>query len=118
MDVEEEIRSLRLFRHDLEGRGIMSIPDRVAELEKAKHNRDIDSVRLEATIQTLTVGFDKVQRAIEGFHTDIKATRDAFTAEISQIRKYIFAALLALILSNLVPQELLSSLVASMLKIF
>ena len=118
MDVEEEIKTLRLFRHDLEGRGLMNLPERVAILEEAKHSRDIDSAKLEATIQTLTIGFDKVQKAIEGFHADIKATREAFTTEISQIRKYIFAALITLVLSNLIPQELLSALMTAFLRVF
>lgn len=115
MDVEEEIRDIRKWRHDLEGRGVMSLPERVQELERARHTQDMEGVRLETTIHTLTIGFDKVQRAIEGFHSDIKLTRESFTTEIGKIRMYIFTALITLIVSNLIPQEALTALVSGVL---
>ena len=111
IDEQEEIRRLRDWRHNLEGMGIQSIPERVKELERTAQREAIDSTRLEATISTLKQGFDSLRNSIDGFHVELKETRDSFAREVGGVKRWAIVAVIAISLSSLMPEAVITQLI-------
>ena len=97
---DEEIKELRRWRHDLEGMGIMGIPERVKDLEVSRHQEALVNVRLESTIAALKDGMGELSNTIKGFHSDIAGLRRMFMLSI-----------LAITVSLVLPPELISHII-------
>jgi hypothetical protein len=80
--MDDEIRELRRWRHDLEGMGIMGVPERVKDLEVARHQEALANVRLESTISALKEGMSELSNTIKGFHGDLAGLRRMFMISI------------------------------------
>lgn len=117
-NVEEEIKELRRFRHDLEGLGIMKVPAKVEELEKAVHRDEIDNIRTAATLDALKEGFTRLSKAIEGFHSDIRDVREEVTNAVGKIKTWAVIGIVTLSISTLLPDEVMTSLVTSLAVMF
>lgn len=117
-DLEEEIRELRRFRHDLEGLGILKLPAKVEELEKAVHLDAIESIRTANTLDTLKDGFTRLSMAIEGFHGDIKDVRKEVTEAVGKIKTWAIIGIVTLSISALLPDEITSSLLHALTVLF
>jgi hypothetical protein len=104
--MENEIRDLRLWRHDLEGMGIMGIPERVRDLEEARHQEALKNVEFRLTVQALKEGMNELSTTIKEFHGDLAVLRKLFIACIGLIT-----------LSILLPPELVTKLVELVLKV-
>jgi lipoate-protein ligase A len=117
-DVEEEIKELRRFRHDLEGRGIMSLPERVVDLEKSAQREALDNLRMETAIDALKEGFIQLRVAIEGFHKDVSTVRSEVTVALQKTQRWVVIGIVTLSLSALLPEPVMNSVIAAIVKLF
>ena len=80
--IKSEIKELRLFRHDVEGRGIMSLPDRVAKLEMDRHENALKDQRQTIVVESLQAGMAELSDTIKSVHRDLQGVRKLFTVAI------------------------------------
>jgi hypothetical protein len=104
--MDNEISELRRWRHDLEGMGIMGIPERVKELEEARHQEALKNVEFRLTIQTLKEGMSELSTTIKAFHGDL-----------ATIRKLFVVCIILVTFSILLPTEVITSLIQLVLKV-
>ena len=116
--VEEEIKELRRFRHDLEGMGILTMPAKVEELQRAVHKDELDSIRTAATLETLKDGFTRLSKAIEGFHADIKDVRTEVTSAVGKIKTWAVIGIVTLSVSTLLPDQAMTALIGTLATLF
>ena len=102
---DEEIRELRRWRHDLEGMGIMGVPERVKDLEVARHQEALANVRLESTISALKEGMSELSNTIKGFQGDLAGLRRMFMISIIVITA-----------SLVIPNDMVSNAVQLLIK--
>ena len=80
--ISAEIKELRLFRHDVEGRGIMNLPERVSALELAKHEDALKDQRQTIVVESLQSGMKELSETIKSVHKDLQGVRRLFTVAI------------------------------------
>jgi len=115
--MDEEIRELRRWRHDIEGRGIMGLPERVAELEKSAHKEAINAAHLVSTIDTLKQGFLDIRRSIDGFHVEVGVIKESVSGELKRVKHLALIGVAILSLSSLMPEALVSQLIAAFIAV-
>lgn len=97
--MDDEIKELRNWRHTLEGEGIMGIPNRVKELEEARHQEALKNVEFGLTIVALKEGMSELSATIKDFHGDLAA-----------IRRLFMISLCLVVISILLPPDIMTSL--------
>ena len=112
-NVEDEVKELRRWRHDLEGMGIMQVPLKVDKLEALAQKDALDNVRMVQTVDTLKEGFAQLRDAIQGFHADISKVRIEVTEAVYTVRRWAVGAVITLALASMMPPATVQAVITA-----
>jgi len=104
--INAEIKELRLFRHDVEGRGIMNLPERVSALELSKHENALKDQRQTIVVESLQAGMTELSDTIKSVHKDLQGVRKLFTVAICVV-----------IVSILLPDDIIHQALGYLIKL-
>lgn len=117
-NVEEEVKELRKWRHDLEGMGIMQVPLKVDKLEAIAQKDALDNLRIVNTVDTLKDGFAQLRDAIQGFHSDIRQVRTEVTDAVYTVRRWAVGAVVTLALASMMPPAVVQAVIVAVTQLF